>query len=278
MHSRNVSRAHASSVVAVLVLGALVACKKDPPPPPVSTDDASAAVAPTATEHHVDLASCAGCALAPTPNWTFEGVFADAQCTTPLAQIAVAACAQVPALGSASVTYVDEVGKRKANETAQVTLAEAPAAAQRYRAVGKQCVKANEAAVDVTPASCVGQKACRDANGGLTCAQASCRTFANGCPDYEETRLYATIDDPGAKAAGGSGVSGNMARLLACCNVLNTEASRLGVSPEAGLLRNAAAQCSAIVKQTGPNGTAPEAGIIRTLLAGRNVPAACSGF
>ena len=86
---------------------------------------------------------------------------------------------------------------------------------------------------------------------------------------------------PGVTLAGataGTGVSGNVARLLQCCNVLNSEATRLGLSPEAGLLRNAAAQCSALAKQVGPSGTAPEAGLIRGLLAGRNVPAACAGF
>jgi len=269
--------AHAPVLAALFALAALSACKKDPPPVPVSAPVEDAAPA-TPEPKHVDLASCTGCALAPTPTWSFEGVYSDPACTVPLAQLTVPSCAAVPAFGAASLTYVDEVGKRKANETAQVTLAEAPAGAQRYRAVGKLCVRANEAAVDVTPASCASQKACRDTNGALTCVAASCRTFANGCPDYEETRLYATVDDPGLKAGGGSGVSGNMARLLACCNVLNSEASRLGLSPEAGLLRTAAAQCSALVKQTGPNGTAPEAGLIRTMLAGRNVPAACAGF
>lgn len=269
---------HASSLVALVVLGALVACKKDPPPAPVVSSEVDAAPAASAEPKLVDLGSCPGCQLAPTPTWAFEGIYSDPACTTPLAQTTVASCAAVPGFGPSSLTYVDAVGQRKANEIAQVTLAEAPASAQRYRAVGKLCVRANEAAVDVTPSSCVGQKACRDTHGALTCAAASCRMFANGCPDFEETRLYATVDDPGLKIAAGGGMSGNMARLLACCNVLNSEATRLGLSPEAGLLRTAATQCSAIVKQTGPNGTAPEAGLIRTMLAGRNVPAACSGF
>ncbi|MFO0637822.1 MAG: hypothetical protein U0183_01325 [Polyangiaceae bacterium] len=265
------------TLLGLVVASGLLACKNPPPPAPVVVEEASAP-APSAPKP-VDLASCAGCALSPTPSWSFEGVYSDPACTSPLAQITITACAQVPAFGSASLTYVDEVGKRKANETVTATLAEAPASAQRYRLAGKVCVRANEAAVDVTPGACAAHKVCRDTNGALSCAEASCRTLANGCPDYEETRLYATIDDPGVKGAtSGTGVSGNVARLLQCCNVLNSEATRLGLSPEAGLLRNAAAQCSALAKQVGPSGTAPEAGLIRGLLAGRNVPAACAGF
>ncbi len=264
-------RTSSLSVLVVAVLGA-AACK-DPPPPPAPTPELDAAPAAPASAQ-VDLATCAGCSLAPTPNWTFEGIFSDATCTVPLAQVTIAACAAVPALGATQLTYVDDVGQRKANEVASVTLSDAPSS-PRFRAVGKKCVRANEGAVDLTPTGCSGGKACRDTNGGLVCS--GCRTFANGCPDYEETRLYAAITDPGLKVAGGTG-NGNMARLTACCNVLNSEANRLGLSPEAGLLRGAAAQCAALVKQTAPNGTAPEAGLLRGLLAGRSVPAACAGF
>jgi hypothetical protein len=264
------------SLLGLVVVASLLACKEPPKPAPVVVEEASAP-APSAPKP-VDLASCAGCALSPTPTWSFEGVYSDPACTVPLAQLTVTACAQVPAFGAVSLTYVDEVGKRKANETVTATVAEAPGSAQRFRLAGKVCVRANESAVDVTPAACASHKVCRDTNGALSCAEASCRTLANGCPDYEETRLYATIDDPGVKGATGAGVSGNVARLLQCCSVLNSEATRLGLSPEAGLLRSAAAQCSALAKQVGPSGTAPEAGLIRGLLAGRNVPAACAGF
>lgn len=226
----------------------------------------------------VDLNQCPGCAQAAAAAWTFEGIYRDDACTIPLAQTAMPVCANVAALGAASLTYVDEVGLRKAGEAANVTLTEQiPPETPRFRKAGKACVKANETAVHVTPLNCAGQKVCRDATGSMACA--GCRTFGNGCPDFEETRLYAAIDDPGLKAkAPSGGGGGNVARLAKCCAALREEAKRLGPSPEAGLLTTAAAQCQAIVAQAGPNGTAPELGAIRTMLAGRNVPAVCAGF
>jgi cytochrome c6 len=120
----------------------------------------------------------------------------------------------IPTVGQASITYVDAVGLRKANESANVTLAEQVAPdAQRFRKAGNTCVRANEAAVPLTPPACAGQRACRDANGALVCT--GCRTFANGCGDYEQTRLYATITDPGLKAGGGGGGGGGNAAVLA---------------------------------------------------------------
>lgn len=261
-----------------VVLGLLVcACEKDKPPAGGLVADAAATTAPA--EAGVDLAQCAGCQLAPTPTWTFEGVYRDPACTVPLAQITVPACAAVPALASSSLTYVDEVGLRKANESATVTFAEQIAPeAPRYRKAGpKGCVRANEGAVDITPMSCASSKVCRDQAGNLTCT--TCRTFASGCPDYEETRLYATINDPGlTKAAGTAPAGGNLARLQQCCAQLATQAKAMGASPEGGMLLAAAGQCSALVAAAGPNGNAPELGALRGALAGRNVPAICAGF
>lgn len=231
-----------------------------------------------ATPQVADLSQCAGCQLTAQQSWTFQGIFRDDKCTDPLVQQAPSACAAVPAIGAASVTYVEEIGGRKAGEVANVTLTEqiAPAAA-RYRKSGTKCVRADESAVDLTPMDCAGQKVCRDASGTLTCA--SCRTFANGCPDYEETRMYAAINDPAIKSAGGGGGGGgNLARLKQCCAALAAEAKRLGASPEAGMLNSAAAQCTQLVTAAGPSGNAPELGALRTLLQGRNVPAICAGF
>ncbi len=256
---------------------ALAACKEKPPVPTgivLGEGGAAPAEAGAAT---VDISQCAGCQLAPIPAWTFEGVYRDPTCTEPLAQMTAPACAVVPALGSSSLTYVDTVGLRKANETATVTLAEQVAAeAPRYRKAGTVCTRANEGAVDVTPMGCATQRACRDQGGALTCT--SCRTFANGCPDFEETRLYATITDPGLKGGAAAGPGGNLARLQQCCAAIATQARAMGASPEAGMLLSAAAQCSALVAAAGPNGNAPELGALRTAMAGRNVPAICAGF
>jgi hypothetical protein len=227
----------------------------------------------------VDVMQCPGCQLAPQGAWTFEGIYSDANCTEPLAQIVTPACAAVPALGPTPLTYVDEVGLRKAGENASVTLGEQVAGATvRYRKAGKACVHANEAATDLTPTGCAGQRVCRDQTGALACA--SCRTFGNGCPDFEETRTYATIVDPGLKTKSAPGVApgGNMARLAQCCNALSAQAKALGASPEAGVIASAAAQCLAMVKAAGPNGNAPELGALKTLLAGRSIPAICAGF
>lgn len=267
------------SALGALLLFALSSCqeKKDHPAALVADASAPAAQAP-ADAGAVDINQCPGCQLAPQPSWTFEGVYADGACTEPLAQTVAAACAPVAALGPATLTYVDEVGLRKANESASVTLGELVAAATpRFRKAGKACVRANEAATDVTPPGCAGNRVCRDQAGALACA--SCRTLANGCPDFEETRTYATIVDPGLKAKPAGGApSGNVGRLAQCCNALAAQAKALGASPEAGVLSSAAAQCLALVNAAGPSGNAPEMGVLKTLLAGRAVPAICAGF
>lgn len=237
------------------------------------------AAAPTVAEAPVeagpvDIAQCAGCQLVAQQSWTFAGIYRDERCTDPVAQVVLPACAPVPALGPTTLTYVDEVGSRKAGETANVTLVEqlAPETA-RYRKTAKGCVPANEAAVDVTPMNCVGERVCRDSAGTLTCS--NCRTFTNGCPDFEETRYYASIDDPaaGTKKVAGGGNSA-LARLKQCCAALAAEAKRLGASPEAGVLASAAAQCNTIAA----SGNAPEVGVLKNLLAGRTIPPVCAGF
>jgi len=272
-----IARRRAPLLAAIAFL-LLASCKEKPPTPGTGIVLAEGgAVAVDAAPATVDVAQCAGCQLAPIPAWTFEGIYRDPACTEPLAQMTAPACAVVPALGSSSLTYVDTVGLRKANETATVTLAEQIAStAPRYRKAGTVCTRANEGAVDITPMGCATQRACRDPSGALTCT--ACRTFANGCPDFEETRLYATITDPGLKGGGAAGPGGNLARLQQCCAQLATQARALGASPEAGMLASAAAQCSALVAAAGPNGNAPELGALRTALAGRNVPAICAGF
>ncbi len=223
----------------------------------------------------VDISQCAGCQLVAQQSWSFAGIYRDEACTQPLAQVVLPACAPVPALGPTSLTYVDEVGSRKAGEVANVTLVEQiPPEAARYRKTAKGCVRANEAAVDVTPMNCVGERVCRDSSGTLACA--NCRTLSNGCPDFEETRYYAAIDDPaaGTKKVAGGGGSNALARLKQCCAALAAEAKRLGSSPEAGVLASAAAQCNTIAA----SGNAPEVGVLKNLLAGRTIPPVCAGF
>ena len=267
-----------SVLAAIVVLSGLGGCKdQQPPGAGLVVVDASTTSAPDAAT--VDISTCAGCQLSPIPAWTFEGVYSDAKCSEPLAQITVPACTVVPALGATSLTYVDADGLRKANETATVTLlAQIAAEAPRYRKAsdGKTCVRANEGATDITPTSCAAQRACRDEGGGLTCT--TCRKLASGCPDYEATRLYASLDDPGIKGKPAAGGGGNAARLGQCCAALAAQARALGASPEGGMLLAAAAQCQTLVAQAGPTGNAPELGALRAALAGRNLPAVCAGF
>ncbi|HEY8073215.1 MAG TPA: hypothetical protein VIF62_03880 [Labilithrix sp.] len=253
------------------------ACKeKQPAGGVVATSDAAVAVDAGAASSQPDLSKCTGCQLAPSASWSFEGIFADPQCTIPVAQIDVPACAQVPALGQTSLSWVDDFGTHKPSDQGNVNLTtEVAPQSARFRKNGKSCVKANETATSVAPPGCSGQRICRDANGALTCG--SCRLLQNGCPDYEESRLYASMDDQAAKPSGGGG-GGNLGRLQQCCSALAAQAKALGPSPEAGLIAQAAAQCSALVAQAGPSGSAPELGVIRNLLAGRNVPAICAGF
>jgi hypothetical protein len=255
----------------------LFACSDRPKPTglTVGQADAAAAVAPP-DAGPADLSKCTGCQNAAQGAWTFEGIYKDAACTEPLAQSATAACGAIAPLGQVSLTYVDEVGLRKAAEVATVTLAEQiPPEATRYRKSDKKCVPFNEGGMAITPAACAGSKVCRNQAGALACTE--CRTFANGCPDFAETRTYASVTDPGLKAKAGGG-GGNAGRLSQCCTALAAEARRLGASPEAGLLNSAAVQCSALVAAAGPNGNAPELGVLRNALAGRPLPAVCAGF
>ena len=178
--------------------------------------------------------------------------------------------------GGAAGPYVRD-GEQLVPIREWLSAAIAPTAA-RYRKSGTKCVRADESAVDLTPMGCAGQKVCRDASGTLACT--NCRTLQNGCPDFEETRIYAAVNDPAIKktAGGGGGGGGNLARLRQCCTALGAEAKRLGSSPEAGMIATAATQCTALVNAAGPSGNAPELGAIRAALAGRNVPAICAGF
>jgi hypothetical protein len=265
------------AVAAAFTSVVLLAACKDKDPGTGLVVDAAVAL-PVEAGPAVDVAQCPGCQLAAQTAWTFEGVYRDSACTDPLAQIATPMCVPIPALGPISITYVDEVGVRKANEAANVTLSEQAAPeAPRYRKTAKGCVRANESATAITPVGCAGSKVCRDSNAALTCA-AACRTFATGCPDFEETRMYAVINDPGLKTAKAATGDGNVARLAECCNQLAAEAKRLGTAPEAGMLNTAATQCLTLVKAAGPSGTAPELGALRAVLVGRKLPAVCAGF
>ena len=263
-------------LVPALPLAFIPGCKEKTPEIPDAGIVMSAPVE-AGVEPLADTSQCPGCSLAAQQGWSFHGIYRDSACTDPLVQQAPPACAAVPALGTASVTYVEEVGGRKAGEVANVELTEQiPPTTARFRKSGTKCVPADESAVDLTPMACAGQKVCRDANGALACG--NCRTFPNGCPDFEETRIYAAVNDPQIKKAAGGGGGGNLARLRQCCAALAAEAKRLGSSPEAGMINSAAAQCNTLVAAAGPSGTAPELGALRTALAGRNIPAICAGF
>src|SRR4051812_26231718 len=87
--------------------------------------------------------------------------------------------------------------------------------------------------------------------------------------------LVEMVEDAGADAADaadarpkftGAAVNTNVARLKQCCAQLNTEATRLGNAPEAGMLKGAAAQCNTLASQVGPGGNAPELNVLRTML------------
>lgn len=260
----------------VIALGVLTGCpeKKDTPAADAGLVTTTTTVADAGT---VDLSQCAGCQLTGQVAWTFQGIYRDPACTEPLVQTAPTACAAVPALAETTITFAEDVGTRKAGETATVTLAEQIAPnVPRYRKSGTKCVRADETAVNLTPMGCAGQKVCRDASGALACG--TCRTLANGCPDHEESRMYAKYNDTGKPAAAAAAGGGNLARLKQCCNAIAAEAKRLGNAPEAGLLNGAAAQCTALVTAAGPNGNAPELNALKGLLAGRPVPAVCAGF
>jgi hypothetical protein len=84
--------------------------------------------------------------------------------------------------------------------------------------------------------------------------------------------------DAGKPKYTGPGVSTNVLRLKQCCNAIGAEGKRLGASPEGGMFTAAAAQCNTLAAQAGATGTAPELAVVRGMLAGRTLPAACSGL
>jgi len=233
------------------------------------TADAGATATPAG-----DISQCAGCAVVGAISWTFQGIFKDDKCTVPLAQADTPACAQVPAVGPASVTFVDRHGAHAPNSTANITLTEqvAPDVA-RFRKTGEGCARANEVATAIAPMGCAGQRACRDAAGTLACA--NCRMLTNNCPDFEQVRTYASIQDT---PTAGVPANGNLEKLKQCCNALAAQGKALGPSPEGLTMVTYSQQCLAIVAQAGPKGTAPELGAIRPYLANGNVPAICKGL
>lgn len=76
----------------------------------------------------------------------------------------------------------------------------------------------------------------------------------------------------------GPAVNPNVARIQACCNALAAQGKQNANSPEGQMILSAAAQCSQAAKNVGPNGTAPELAVVRQMLAGKTLPAACSGL
>jgi hypothetical protein len=102
--------------------------------------------------------------------------------------------------------------------------------------------------------------------------------------DAGVTQLEPLEDDSGPEAAppapvghGGGGGSTNQYRIKQCCAAMRKQATGMGVSPEANLLIGLAAQCDLVAAQAA-GGTAPEFGVFRQMIAGRTLPAACSGF
>src|SRR5688500_10294196 len=88
-----------AAIFALVAVSALVACKPDKPTPGTGIVSAEASVAaPPPEAGAVDITQCAGCQLAPIPAWTFEGIYRDATCTEPLAQLTAPVCAVLPAL------------------------------------------------------------------------------------------------------------------------------------------------------------------------------------
>jgi len=76
---------------------------------------------------------------------------------------------------------------------------------------------------------------------------------------------------------GGSGVSGNAARIKQCCNAMRKQAAGMGASPEANIVLGLALQCDQIAIQAA-GGTAPEFGAFRQMIMGRTLPSACNGM
>lgn len=259
-------RVGVATLASALSVG-LLGCKDEVPN--VVVFDAAPA---TATPQAVDLSTCRGCQLMPQSSWAFQGVYRDSECSVPLAQALVPACATVPTLSAVSLAYTDAVGSRKAGDSGQVTLTEAIAPdAIRFRKAGTDCVAANEVATDVAP-TCAGGKACRNPAGAIACD--GCQNLADGCPEYVTTRAYASFDDPELKMTATGGGRSNSG-LAACCNALAAEGKRLGASPEGGLLLSAAAQCTALVAQ-GKQGV--EFAAIKSMLGGRAMPKLCAGL
>jgi hypothetical protein len=103
--------------------------------------------------------------------------------------------------------------------------------------------------------------------------------------DAGVTQLEPLDEDSGPEAGppapaahrGGGGGGTNAARIRQCCNGMRKQASGMGPSPEANILMGLAMQCDLLAVQAA-GGTAPEFGAFRQMIAGRTLPAACSGM
>jgi len=84
---------------------------------------------------------------------------------------------------------------------------------------------------------------------------------------------------PAAPRKGGGAPSGggNAGKIRQCCAAMRKQAQGMGPSPEANIVMGLAAQCDIVAAQA-VGGSAPEFGAFRQMLAGRTLPAACSGM
>ena len=84
--------------------------------------------------------------------------------------------------------------------------------------------------------------------------------------------------DAAPKKYTGPAYNANVARIRQCCNAITGQAKTLGASPEAATLLTVAMQCNAAASALQTNPNAPELAMLKAALAGKNVPALCSGL
>lgn len=84
--------------------------------------------------------------------------------------------------------------------------------------------------------------------------------------------------DAAPKKYTGPAYNANAARIRQCCNAITSQAKTLGASPEAATLLGVAMQCNAAAVALSTNPNAPELAMLKGALAGKNVPALCSGL
>lgn len=121
------------------------------------------------------------------PSFHFRGRFADANCTSPIAQATFFACQPVHTKGVVEVQFNDTLGAHVELSTAKVTLVRQLGESEKVYIRpdgGGACVLANDTGNKITPVGCEGKRICRNTSNLLSCNNCREAPPMFAAPDY----------------------------------------------------------------------------------------------